>query len=154
MIWIFINGRILGRSLLPVHTFLLRVSYCELVRKFMDDVTTLVSDKRRRCRLLRRVLCLVQSSQPSSKNIFRRRAKVEKKRKQTKKNVYTATVRYRNTVFLFCCVCGSLCQKLPVLLVFWMCLFDLYKVSCRWEHLERRVIDVKYAAGIILTHLQ
>lgn len=65
----------------------------------------------RRCRLLRRVLCLVQSSQPSSKNIFRRRAKGEKK------NVYTATVWYRNTVFLFCCAhCGSLWQKLPV---FW-----------------------------------
>lgn len=85
MIWIFINGRILGRSLLPVHTSLLRVSYCELVRKFMDDVMTLVGDKRHRCRLLRRVLCLVQSSQPSSKNIFRRRAKVEKKKKQKKK---------------------------------------------------------------------
>lgn len=97
MIWIFINGRNLGRSLLPVHTSLLRVSYCELVRRFMDDVKTLVGDKRRR--LLRRVLCLVQSSQPSSKNIFRRRAKGEKKKKQKK----TCTLPQCDTAIRYFC---------------------------------------------------
>lgn len=127
MIWIFINGRILGRSLLPVHTSLLRVSYCELVRRFMDDVTTLVGDKRRR--LLSRVLCLVQSSQPSSKNIFRRRAKGEKEK--NKKRVHCqclcdTAIRYfcfaalivdhcdRSFLFysFFGCVC-LICTKFP-----------------------------------------
>lgn len=62
----------------------------------MDDVTTLVGDKRRCSRLLKRVLCLFQSLQPSSENISRRRAKIEKKPKPNMS-------RNQNTVFLFCC---------------------------------------------------
>lgn len=152
MIWIFINGRILGRSLLPVHTSLLWVSYCELVRRFMDDVTTLVGDKRRGCRLLRCVLCLVQSSQPSSKNIFRRRAKGEKKKNKKRVHCHSVIQKYGISVLLRSL--WIIVTEASCFIIFWMCLFDLYKVSCRWEHLERRVKDLKYAAGIILTHLQ
>lgn len=151
MIWIFINGRILGRSLSSVHTSLLRVSYCELVRKFMDDVTTLVGDKRRRCRLLRRVLCLVQSSQPSSKNIFRRRAKGEKKK------TTTCTLPQCDTEIRYFCFVAFVdhCDRSFLFYQFFGCVCLICTKFPAGESIQKDVvIDLKYAAGIILTHLQ
>lgn len=84
-----------------------RVSYCELVRKFMDNVATLVGDKRRRSRLLKRVLCLVQSLQLYPENISRGRAKREKKKQQKQtKRVY--------------CHCAKQKYSISVLLRLWM----------------------------------
>lgn len=68
----------------------------KLVREFMDDWTALVGDKRRCSRLLKSVLCLVQSLQPSYENIFQETSQ----KKQTKPYVRTATVRNRNTIYI------------------------------------------------------
>lgn len=78
----------------------------------------------------------------------------EKKKQKTKKRVHCHSVIQKYGISVLLRSLWIIVTEASCFLIFWMCLFDLYKVSCRWELLERRVKDLKYAAGIILTHLQ